>query len=232
MFAGLSMTVFLASFIQGSVGFGFALIVAPVFAFVMPSFLPVVLLFLMLPLNLLVFMRERRATDWEGAGRVMVGRFLGTFLGMWVLIALSLRQLEIAVGLFTILAALVALFAPPFAPTRTASLGVGLFTGVTETATGIAGPPLALLYQHASAPVLRATVAICFLAGEVISLVILAISGAVSMTQMVSAIYLVPATLLGTMLSRHTHRYIDGPALRIAVLAFSMISGLVLILKG
>ncbi|AXC50692.1 sulfite exporter TauE/SafE family protein [Paracoccus suum] len=231
-FVGLSLAVCFSAFVQGSVGIGFALIMAPILAFVAPSLLPITLLMLMIPLNLLVVYRERKAVDWRGARWVMVGRFFGTFLGIWVLAALSLRQLELAVGLFTVLAAVIALMAPPFNPTRAAGLGAGLFTGVTETATGIAGPPLALLYQHASGPVLRATVALCFLAGEVISLVILAASGAVHAGQITAAACLVPATLAGTVLSRLSHARINGPALRVAVLIFSIASGVILMLKG
>lgn len=231
-FLGLSLAVFVAAFIQGSVGIGFALIMAPILAFVAPDYLPVALLILMLPLNFMVFFRERASTDWRGGSWIMVGRFFGTFLGIWVLVALSVRQLEIAVGLFTILAALIALMAPPFSPSKGASLGVGLFTGVTETATGIGGPPLALLYQHAQGPVLRSTVAICFLAGEIISLALLAFSGAVHAGQITAAAYLVPATLLGTAFSRLSHARINGPALRMAVLMFSIISGAILLLKA
>lgn len=137
-----------------------------------------------------------------------------------------------AVGLLTILAAVGALLAPPFSPGKLPALGVGLFTGVTETATGIGGPPLALLYQHAPGPVLRSTVAFCFLVGELISLVILALSGAVRSDQIVAAASLVPAVVLGTVLSRLVHAHINGPALRMAVLIFSIVSGGVLLLKA
>lgn len=232
LFLGLSLVVGVSAFLQGSVGIGFALVVAPVFALIDPSYLPVTLLVLMLPLNFLVFFRERRAIDMNGAGWITLGRFFGTFLGMGVLMALSLRQLEVAVGLLTILAAVGALLAPPFSPGKLPALGVGLFTGVTETATGIGGPPLALLYQHAPGPVLRSTVAFCFLVGELISLVILALSGAVRSDQIVAAASLVPAVVLGTVLSRLVHAHINGPALRMAVLIFSIVSGGVLLLKA
>ncbi|RJE82073.1 sulfite exporter TauE/SafE family protein [Paracoccus onubensis] len=231
-FVGLSLLVGLSAFVQGAVGIGFALIMAPVFGFVDASYLPVTLLILMLPLNFLVAWRERVAIDRRGTGWITFGRFFGTFLGMAVLIALSVRQLEIAVGLLTILAAVAALLAPPFTPSPPASLGVGLFTGVTETATGIGGPPLALLYQHAPGPVLRSTVAACFLVGEVISLVILMIVGRIGQDQVLAALYLIPAVLIGSALSRRVHAHINGPALRLAVLIFSIVSGAALILKG
>jgi uncharacterized membrane protein YfcA len=231
-FLALSLLAGGSAFVQGAVGIGFALIMAPIFGFFDASYLPVTLLILMLPLNFLVAWRERASIDLRGAGWITFGRFFGTFLGMAVLIALSVRQLEIAVGLLTILAAGVALMSPPFAPRPSASLGVGLFTGVTETATGIGGPPLALLYQHAPGPVLRSTVATCFLVGELISLAVLIVAGKVGQTQLMAALSLMPAVLIGSLLSRHTHSRINGPALRMAVLIFSIVSGAALILKG
>lgn len=232
IFMALSLLVAAAAFVQGAVGIGFALIVAPVFGFVDATYLPVTLLILMLPLNALVAWRERHAIDRQGAGWITAGRFVGTFLGMAVLIALSVRQLEIAVGLLTVLAAGVALLSPPFDPSPPASVGVGLFTGVTETATGIGGPPLALLYQHAPGPILRSTVASCFLVGEVISLGILLIAGRIGQDQMLAALYLIPAVLVGTALSRVVHARVNGPGLRLAVLIFSIVSGAALIVKG
>lgn len=232
VFLLLSVLVCASAFVQGAVGIGFALIMAPIIGFIDASYLPVTVLILMLPLNFLVSWRERHWIDRRGASWITVGRFFGTFLGMAVLIALSVRQLEIAVGLLTVLAAVVALLSPPFAPRPSASLGVGLFTGVTETATGIGGPPLALLYQHAPGPILRSTVAACFLVGEIISLVILLIAGRIEWQQVTAALFLTPALLIGTVLSQRAHSRLNGPALRLAVLIFSIVSGLALMLKG
>ena len=175
--------------------------------------------------------RERAAVDWSGAGWITAGRFAGTFAGLWLLAVLSAGQLDLAVGWFTVAAALAALIAPRFDPGRPAALVVGLVTGVTETSTGIGGPPLALLYQHAAAPVLRATVAVCFLAGEVISLVMLVLAGQGTRTQWLAALALIPAVLAGTALSRMTHHRIGGKGLRVAVLVFALVSGALLIVR-
>ncbi|RNF35911.1 sulfite exporter TauE/SafE family protein [Paracoccus methylarcula] len=232
LFLLLSSVVFVAAFIQGAIGIGFALIVAPVFGILQPEFLPVTLLILMLPLNFHVAWRERVAIDRPGTGWITLGRFFGTFAGLWMLAALSTQQLGLAVGWFTIIAAAAALAAPPFDPNRHAALGVGLFTGVTETATGIGGPPLALLYQHAPGPVLRSTVATCFFVGEVFSLVILAAMGMFQAGQATAALMLMPAVLIGSGLSRMTHAHISGRALRFGVLIFAILSGAFLILKS
>lgn len=231
VFLALSAIVFAAAFIQGAIGIGFALVVAPVIGLLQPALLPTTVLFLMLPLNNHVAWRERVHIDWNGAGWITIGRFAGTFAGLWLLAALSARQMDLAVGWFTILAAAAALISPPFNPTKPTALGVGLVTGITETSTGIGGPPLALLYQHAPAPILRSTVAICFLVGEIISLVVLAAAGRLGVEQLLAAVYLAPAVLLGSAASRYTHSRIGGPGLRLAVLVFAIVSGLFLIAR-
>lgn len=231
LLAILSAVTFLSAFIQGALGIGFALIVAPVIGILKPELLPITLLLLMLPLNVHVAWRERAAIDWPGAAWISIGRFAGTFAGAWLLAVLSLQHLDIAVGLFTVVAALAAIVTPPFAPGRGSALGVGLFTGVTETSTGIGGPPLALLYQHAEAPVLRATIALCFFVGEVMSLGVLALAGRFGGEQALAALYLMPPVLLGSVLSRLAHRHLGGRQLRCAVLVFAIAAGLYLMLR-
>lgn len=231
LFAVLAVVTFACAFIQGAIGIGFALIFAPIVGMLKPELLPVTLLLLMLPLNLHVTWRERTHVDWNGTAWITVGRFFGTFAGIWLLAALSVQHLDLMVGVFTVTAAAAALIAPPFSPGRTSALGVGLFTGVTETATGIGGPPLALLYQHAKGPVLRSTVALCFFVGEVMSLILLAFTGRLGAEQLKVALYLVPAVLLGSFFSRLAHHRIGGNGLRMAVLIFSIVSGLLLILR-
>lgn len=231
-YALLVATVLVASFIQGSTGMGFALIAVPVFSLVEPSLIPVVVLFLMLPLNTYVAHRERGAIDWHGAKWITVGRFFGTFVGLWILTVVSGRPLEFFIGISTVAAALLALAAPEFTPGRNMLGVVGLVTGVTETSTGIGGPPLALAYQHAGGPTLRATVALCFLVGEIISLVVLAASGAIGGQMLRDTAALLVPLLLGAWLSRYVHHRLDGPIVRILVLAFSVVSGLAVIIRA
>jgi len=154
-FAVIAVAVLIAAVVQGTSGVGFALIVAPVLGFLAPQLLPVCLLALMIPLNVYVAWRERAALDRSGAGWITLGRFAGTFGGLWVLAALSSSHLNMLIGAATVLAAVATLVAPSFTPGRPACITAGLITGITETATGIGGPPLALVYQHQPAPTLR-----------------------------------------------------------------------------
>ena len=167
VFAAVATVVMVAGFVQGTTGVGFALIVAPILALLAPDLVPVSLLMLMLPLNVYVAWREWGALDRSGATWITAGRFLGTFGGLWLLTALRSSLLNSLIGAITILAAIATLVAPSFTPDRRALVAAGVITGVTETATGIGGPPLAMVYQHQGAATLRSTLAFCFLVGRV-----------------------------------------------------------------
>jgi uncharacterized membrane protein YfcA len=228
----LGVTVLVAALVQGSTGVGFALISGPVVGMVAPRLLPVFLLVQMIPLNAYVAWRERHALDGAGTMWISLGRFAGTFGGLGVLFLVTDQQLSLLIGVSTVLAVLMTLLAPSFEPGRVAFLAAGLVTGVTETSTGVGGPPLALVYQHRPAPVLRSTVAACFLIGEVISVVILAITGGVSHDQLRVAFLLLPAVIVGALLSRFVHHRLDGRVMRHLVLGFALVSGVVVTVQA
>jgi uncharacterized membrane protein YfcA len=228
----MGFTVLVASFVQGSTGMGFALIAAPVVGLLQPLLLPVFLLVQMVPLNAYVAWRERHALDRVGATWISGGRLLGTFGGLWILLVVTAGQLSLLIGVSTVLASITTLLVPAFDPGRRALVTVGVVTGVTETATGVGGPPLALAYQHRPAAVLRSTVASCFLVGEVISLAVLGESGKVGADQVEWALLLLPAVGVGALLSRLVHRRLDGAMMRYLVLGFALVSGIVVTVQA
>ncbi|EWY41786.1 permease [Skermanella stibiiresistens SB22] len=231
-FAIIAAAVVLAAFVQGMIGVGFALILVPVVALVDPTLLPSLVLALMIPLNIYVLWRERASLDWRGTGWITAGRLVGTFGGLAVLLVLVPWQLDMLVGALTIAAVLVTLAMPVFTLRPVNFLGAGLVSGITETATGIGGPPLALLYQHQSGPVLRATLAACFLVGQIFSLIALVAVGQVAPSQLSAALLLIPALAGGACLSHLSHHLANGALLRRLVQAFAVISGLVLIARS
>lgn len=231
-FTVLAVVVAIAALVQGSSGMGFALLVTPVIGIVQPSLLPVTVLALMIPLNTYIASRERKAIDWGGASWISTGRLVGTAGGFAVLVAVPTSALNLLVGASTVLAVLVSLAAPTFTPGRHAQVIAGAVTGVTETATGVGGPPLVLLYQHRAAPVLRSTVALCFLAGEVISLLLLLTVGRIDADQVRTTALLLPTVGIGALASQHLHHRVGGPHLRTGVLAFALLSGTALLVRG
>ena len=103
---------------------------------------------------------------------------------------------------------------------------------MTETSTGVGGPPLALVYQHRPAPVLRSTIAACFLIGELISLVILAMSDKITPDQVRVAFLLLPAVIVGALMSRLVHHRLEGKLMRYLILGFALVSGVVVTVQA
>jgi uncharacterized membrane protein YfcA len=190
------------------------------------------LLFLMLPLNLFAACRERHALDWTGGSWITLGRAFGTIAGASVLAALSSNALNLLIGLTTIAIAAGTMIAPAFSPGRSAFVTVGVLTGISETATGIGGPPLALAYQHHRPEVLRATVAGCFLAGELLSLGVLGATGRTSLQQAIFAALLLPFLAMGGFVSSFLRSRVNARILRAFVLAFAVTSGAILVIRA
>ncbi|RFU83474.1 sulfite exporter TauE/SafE family protein [Streptomyces triticagri] len=230
MLVVLAVTVGVAAFVQGGSGFGYALIVAPVAGLIDPGLLPGFLLASMIPLNAYVAWRERSSLDLRGAGWISAARIVATPGGLALLWVIPESGLALFVGLATVLAAVVSLLAPAFAPGRGAYLGAGVVTGLTETATGVGGPPLALVYQHSPPAVLRSTVALCFLVGEIASLALLFATGQGAVADLGRAVAALPLIAAGAWLSRLVHHRLDARRMRLFVLGFALVSGVVLML--
>lgn len=228
----MASVVLIAAFVQGATGFGFALLAAPVIGIVRPALLPGFLLIEMIPLNGYVMWRERGDIDRLGITWVSAGRILGTFGGLGVLLLVTEHQLQLLIGVSTVLAVVATLLAPSFDPKRVAFVVAGLITGVTETSTGIGGPPLALVFQHRPAPTLRSSVAACFFIGEVTSLAILALTAKIGSDQIRFAVLLLPMVIIGALLSHLVHRRLAGPLMRYTVLGFALLSGFIVTVQA
>jgi uncharacterized membrane protein YfcA len=211
--------VTVGSLVQGSVGFGANMVAAPVLAVVEPRALPAALMLPVLPLTLAMMRRERHGVDWRSVGWLMAGRVPGTVAGSLVVAAVAAETLSVLAGVAVLVAVLASLL--------TATIPV---TPGTEVATG--GPPLALLYQHHEGPVLRATLAATFALGTALSVVGLALAGAIEGWHVWLAAALMPGTLAGVAASNRLVGRVDGAWLRPAVLAFASIAAALAVARG
>ena len=82
------------------------------------------------------------------------------------------------------------------------------------------------------APTLRATIALCFLIGELFSLAILAMKGRLGLDQLDGALLLLPPLALGLLCSGWVHTKLSAARLRDALLLFAVVSGIVLIVQS
>src|SRR3712207_9159612 len=79
-------------------------------------------------------------------------------------------------------------------------------------------PPRSTLFPYTTLFRSRATVAACFLIGEVVSLAVLATTGTVTADAVRAALVLLPAVMVGALLSRFVHHRLEGAVVRHVVL--------------
>jgi uncharacterized protein len=230
--ATVAAGAFLGATLQGIVGIGLNLVAAPVVTLVAPQLMPVVPLFWAVTYPVGTLVREWRHADWGSLWWAVGGRVPGTVVGVLVVAWASDRFLGVVVGVMVLLAVLLTWRAVRV-PVNRRSLGTaGFIGGVTGTATSIGGPPLALVYQHRPGPEIRASMAAYFCLGGVVSLVGLGVGGQMTMHDLLAALLLAPALLLGHAVSGPLRGHLDAGHTRIAVLVICGLSAVALLVRS
>jgi uncharacterized membrane protein YfcA len=226
------VAAFAGTVLQGSLGFGFALLAVPALLLVAPAALPVTSLLLAVPMVVTMALRERGAIDLPGFWRMTVGRVPGTVVGAWALVALGADAATALVGALLIAAVLASVLASAVVITPGTQVAAGFVSGVMSTTGAIGGPALGLAYQGRPGPELRSTLALAFAVGVALSLASLGVAGEVRGEHLVWALELLPAMALGLWVSRFTAPRLDGRWLRPAVLAFGGTAGVAALVRA
>lgn len=224
--------VLLGATIQGAIGFGMNLVSVPVLALAAPDTLPVAAILLGVPISLSMVTYERTSVDRAGIGWIFGGRVPGSILGAWIVATSSTDQLKIVVGVVVLALVALSILAPPVPLRRSTQAGAGLVSGITGTAAGIGGPPVALLYQHAAGPIMRSTLAATFFVGTILSLLTLGVSGSIGWDGLMVGAASAPFVLVGSRMGRRFHALLDAGWLRPAVLTFSLVSALLVVVDA
>jgi uncharacterized membrane protein YfcA len=216
---------------QASIGFGMGMLAAPIVAIVDPGLIPGTLIMLALLVTIFVVVREHQEIDLAGTGWALAGRVPGTIAGALLLAALPERAL--ALTLACVVLGGVALTSTGWipAPHRRNLMLAGATSGVLGTATSIGGPPMALVWQNTTGARLRGTMSGFFLVGSLMSIAVLAVTGAVGWHTIWTFATLMPAVVIGYGLSRLVNRVLDRRRQRWAAIGISALGAIVLIVQ-
>ena len=228
----LSFAVAIGAVIQGSIGFGYALVAVPALVLLLPWSVPVAPLLLALPMTVLMSAREWRSIDFGGFFLITTGRLLGTIAGVALLVFVPGGWLSTLTGLLILAAALASFFKPSFEVRNGTRLTGGIASGVVGTVAALGGTPLALVYQDRSGAELRSTLSISFVVGIAMSLIGLRLAGKVEWRHFALALELLPGLLVGLWASRLVVKRLNERWLRPAVLTFAAVAGVVIVLLG
>ena len=229
-FAALATLV--GATIQGSIGFGMNLVTVPVLALVLPDSLPVAVVVLGFPISIAMLRHEHRSLDRTGLTWIIAGRVPGTIVGAWVVASVAVATLQLLIGSFVMIFVLASVFARPIVLRPRTQFAAGVTSGVTGTAAGIGGPPIALLYQWHPGPTMRSTLSASFFFGTILSLTTLSIARQVEWAQLALGAGLTPLVVMGSVMGRRFHDVLDRGWMRPAVLVFAAASAAVVIIDA
>lgn len=218
--------------LQGTVGFGFAVLSVPVLSLVDPRLAPVPQLLVTLPLTLSMAWSERHAVDLKGVGWVLAGRLPGAAIGVLLLELADDRLLDALLASMVLLAIVMLMCGVPLRRRPGTEFGAGVVSGVMGLVSSIGGPPLALLYRNEKGATIRASLAAIFTIGLGITIVSRVLAREITWLDLHLSILLLPALFFGLWVSRYLHGHIEGRGLRVAIVVVAALASLGLIVRA
>ena len=228
----VNLFVGLAAFIQAAVGIGFAMIAVPLLALIDLAHVPTSSLLVMLVLSVYMLVSGWADIDRAGLSTLLPGLLIGTLIAAALLPLLDGQWFGVVFG-FIVLFGVALSFLGNLPPPTPAQFGAGgLLAGLMGTMSGIHGPPLVLLYQQASPAQARATIALIFTIGTLLSLASLFGQGYATTEDLTRALPLLPGLLTGLALAVWSRNLMSRKLARTLMLSLAALSALSLIYKS
>jgi len=231
-FIATLLAVVLGSVVQTLTGVGGGFLVVPVIALIDMSLLPGPMVMASMVLSGIMMVRERHHIDYRNVPVILLGIVPGAMLGALILSRVSLDHLGLVFGIVVLIAVVLTALSLHVPLNRQTGFIAGMTAGAMGSSTGIGAPVLAVLYQHATGPQIRGTLALLYTAASSLILIVLASYGQFGVAEVRSAIWLMPGFIIGYFASQHLTARLDGGTIRWAVLVVSAAAALVLIVRS
>lgn len=227
-----ALLIFLGSFAQTAIGFGLAVVAAPLLFLISPDYVPAPICVVALFISLLNALKHRDSVEIGGLKMALIGRVPGSLAGGVLLVMVSTDMLALWLGGLVLFAVAVSLLPFRIEPTPTRMTIAGFFSGFFGTSSAIGGPPMALLLQHQEANQLRGNLSAFFVFSSIISLIIQIPAGFLSWHHVWITIPLIPASWVGYKLARMTTHSLPKEKIRMGALLLCSVSGATAVWKG
>ena len=223
--------IFVGSFVQSSIGFGLAIIAAPLLYFIDPLYVPAPITVCALTLSVANSAKFWKSISFAGLKYAILGRIPGTIAGGMLLLWIDQRALALWLGISVIAAVALSLSNVMLKSTSPAMFSAGFLSGFMGTSSSIGGPPMALVLQHEANDFIRANLAAFFVVSCILSLAMLATVDRFAMPHLLISLPLMPATLAGYWVAMKTLHLISHQRLRKASLILCGVAGSTAILS-
>lgn len=210
-----------AASVQSLTGIGFGLTIVPPLIFIVGAKDAVVvsnMLGVVLSMGLLT--RIHGAVNWRMASTLFTAALAGMPLGLWVLLAVDAKALQVVIActviLFTLMLAR-GLRLHVAGPAGDAF--VGLLSGLLRTSTSMSGPPVIIYMQgrQMDSANFRSTVTAFFVMSGLVGIGLFALSGRIDRDVLTAAGAGLPAVALGLVVGQLLYERVDEGRFRLAV---------------
>lgn len=222
-----ALMLFLGCWLQSAVGFGMAVVAAPVIVLVRPEWVPYVLVITALPLCLINMWHQREGLQPRAMLVPMLTRIPGTVTGVWLLLHLNTVRLQIAVSVCVLIAVLISARSVHFDATPGRLGWAGLAGGFMGTTTSIGGPPMALVMQHGHPLAVRANLSLYFSFSVMTSIIGYTAAGMLNGHLLLVSLSFLPCPVLGFALGARSRAYVDRNRFRHALLGICTVAAIV-----
>ena len=196
-----SCVLFVASMTQGLIGFGSAIIAAPLLYIIDPTLVPIPITILGFFITLLMLYREGTSFSFNGTQYALWGRIPGGIIGVYLLIAAPSSILGIAISLIVFIAVVLSVFNFSVAVNKVNLFIAGMLSGLFGQVAAIGGPPMAIILAGKEPKEFRSTLSFYFLFSTILSLIIFFFSGLLTVEHFLVSLYLLPSVILGNLCS-------------------------------
>jgi len=233
----LSLIIFIASIVRGFTGFGLALVAVPLIQFFMPvTDTAVFIAVINVIFSLLYFRKSKEIVKDQPLGAMAVWTGIGVAAGTMILKSVNPAYIQLVWGLLLIIIviSLVRGLNLHLRSEKAALTLSGLFGGVLAGATGIIGPPVAIILSSMKTPKekFNAIISIFILFAVSYALLFYLITGLIRKEVILLALCSVPALLAGLYTGNRLVSRISQKTFTTVIYIVLVIMGIVTLIKG
>lgn len=222
----------IGAIVQGTIGVGFGILSVPILSLVNPALAPVPQLLLAVPLALSMTWRERSHIDGKGVAWLLAGRIPGAMVGLWILGLAAQRSIDIGIAVSVMIAVVILGTGISVRRIPITEFGTGVVAGIMGMVASMGGPPAALLFKDSYGATVRASLALFFSGGLIVTVLFRAAAGRITADDLLLALLMLPALVVGYLISSRLRHRFDGDAIRPAILSVSMLAAVGLLVRA
>lgn len=204
-----ALILFFGCWLQTALGFGMALLAAPVIILFKPEWVPYILTWTALVLSVANTLHLYRFVKVGDMLPALITRIPGTMLGAWILLHISVLWLNVVVAISVLMAVVISFRTLHFDATPTRIGWAGFVSGVMGTTTSIGGPAMALVMQFGDPNTVRANLSLYFTYSCVLSLISYAFAGLMDWALLLICVSFLPCAALGFVLGLRSRSWVD-----------------------